>query len=182
MRALAGIVFFLTAVAESFALGAYWPGDTGMVLGLMAMLALSFVAVLVHELGHAGAVWALGGRVRRIVALPLSLQLRPRKWSMIWQPRGGDLGGYVTFELNTIDRHRKHALIAFAGPAANFALSAALGLAASRLHPVSLICALTTALAIMSAGMGLANLIPFKGSDGEALIRAARLGRERRAG
>lgn len=180
MRALAGFLFLIVGVAVSFVWGSYMRGDAGWIIGLLVVACLSFVAVLVHELGHAVAVWALGGRVKRIVALPFSLQLRPRRWSIAAWPKGSDLGGYVSYELNTIDRHRKTSLIAFAGPAANFLLSFVAGMLVGVFPSTSLPHHLLVALAILSTGMGLANLVPFRGSDGDVMLRAIRLRLERR--
>jgi len=180
----------------------------------LAIVLLSFVAVLVHELGHALAVRLEGGRVETIMVIPFELGLRPWRFGMATSTGRGDLGGYVAYDLGEGETARAHATIAAAGPAANFvlaviALLVALclpAIAASMLdiHPLVIgpgdaplgggmlpsdadllsafnrtswfhrartMADLAKAFAIVSTGMGVANLVPFDGSDGDAIRR-----------
>jgi Zn-dependent protease len=149
---------------------------------------------------HAAAAHALGGEVRSIVVLPFQLRFRPRRLTWAGRGGRGDVGGYVTYRLDRIDARRKHALIAAAGPSANLALAllAILGVAmAPHLFPVAvplqrggylptddavrafvlnrsygkLAELIGTAFAVLSAGVGIANIIPFEGSDGAHILR-----------
>ena len=85
---------------------------------------LSFVAILVHEMGHALAARWAGARVINIVAIPFELRLRPMR--LAWAPTapGRDIGGYVTYTFDEdLETRREAVIIAAAGPAANFALA-----------------------------------------------------------
>ena len=190
-------------------------------LGLIAIL--TFVSVLVHELGHAWAAHSIGGRVEAIVAFPFELRMRPWRLRMAQSRSRGDLAGYVVYAEPEFYTRRAHAFVAAAGPAADFAFALlavliALGLAAidwtggapimietmshgaaaSEAMPSGLLPPeeevaralagslveqsrgemaetaglLATALAVLSAGGGLVNLIPFDGSDGEGIAEA----------
>ena len=66
------------------------------------------------------------------------------------------------------------------GPGANAVLSGIM-LAFVALEPVGLAAALATAVAILSGGMAVVNLIPFAGSDGSAILHAFRAGNGRAA-
>jgi Zn-dependent protease len=177
MRALAMLIFLVTAFGVVGVLADYFPGDTGLIPRLAIDAVLAFVAVLVHELGHAAAAWRLGADVRSIVVLPFELRLHPRKLRTKWKAGKGDLGGYVTYTLDRIDARRKHLMIAAAGPGANLLLAFVGGLAAGQLGLTTLAGTLLGALAMLSAGMGLANLVPFKGSDGQHILQGFRAGR-----
>lgn len=177
MRALAILIFLVTAFGVVGVLADYFPGDAGLIPRLAIDAILAFVAVLVHELGHAAMAWRLGADIRSIVVLPFELRLRPRELRTKWRAGTGDLGGYVAYTLDRIDARRKHMLIAAAGPAANWLLALAAGLAAGQLGLTTLAGTLLGALALLSAGMGLANLVPFKGSDGQQILQGLSVGR-----
>ncbi len=181
MRVLAMLIFLVTAFGVVGVLADYFPGDAGLIPRLAIDAVLAFVAVLVHELGHAAAAWRLGADVRSIVVLPFELRLHPRKLRTKWKAGKGDLGGYVTYTLDRIDARRKHLMISAAGPGANLLLALVGGLAARQLGLTSLSGTLFGALAMLSAGMGLANLVPFKGSDGQHILQGFRAGRRARA-
>lgn len=181
MRALAILVFLVTAFGVVGVLAGYFPGDAGLIPRLAIDAVLAFVAVLVHELGHAATAWRLGADVRSIVVLPFELRLHPCKLRTKWKAGKGDLGGYVAYALDRIDARRKHLMIAAAGPGANLLLALVAGLAARQWGLTSLAGTLLGALAMLSAGMGLANLIPFKGSDGQHIVQGIRAGRRVKA-
>jgi Zn-dependent protease len=172
LRLFAWFVLLITSVAAMSALEAHrwmlgWAGSA------LFILALVFVAVLIHELAHAVAAAAVGARVSRIVVVPFEFTLHPRSLRLIRRPVRGDLGGYVSYTLDRIEARKRHAIVAVAGPLANVitgmtasgwtSLGGARGLAAAP--------AVAIAFAILSVGMGIANLIPFDGSDGMRLLR-----------
>jgi Zn-dependent protease len=171
MRLLASGLFLLTAIAVFGVLAEHFPGDGGLVARIGIDLLLSFVVVLVHELGHAAAAVRLGGRVSRIVVFPFEYRVQRRRFGINKAMRGHEIGGYVTYTLDTIMARRKHKLIAAAGPAANILLAVVAGAVSSVAEQKTLLGSLTMALAILSFGVALANLVPFKGSDGSALFR-----------
>jgi Zn-dependent protease len=177
LRPFAWFVLLITSVAAMSALESHrwmlgWAGAA------LFILALVFAAILIHELAHAVAAVAVGARVSRIVVVPFEFTLRPRRLRLIRRPVRGDLGGYVSYTLDRIEARKRHAIVAVAGPFANIVT----GLAAGGVHAggVQLLdgvgglpaeSAVATAFAILSVGMGLANLIPFDGSDGTRLLR-----------
>jgi len=139
----------------------------------LAVLVIGFVAVLIHELGHAVAANTVGGRVSRIVVFPIEYVVASRKLRFVRHWGRGDLGGYVSYTLDRIEARRRHAIVAIAGPLANIVTGIAAGAGMAVTAPNSLPRggAVATAFAILSVGMGLANLIPFDGSDGMRLLR-----------
>ena len=169
LRVVAKLLLLLTSFAMYGALGALHA--RGGPLTSMAIAALLvFVAILFHELAHAAAARLVGARVHAIVALPVRLRFRPLRLDLIGRGGRGDLGGYVTFTLDRIAARRKHAIIAAAGPLANVLLAIAAGALAAKVHhPVWPI--LFFAFTVLSGGLGLANLIPYDGSDGAQLLR-----------
>ena len=172
MRPIAWVVLAITSVV---ALGALAQSNlhVGISGAWLAVLLIGFVAVLVHELGHAVVANAVGGRVGRIVVFPVEFVVASRKLRLVRRWGRGDLGGYVTYTLDRIEARRRHAIVAIAGPAANIVTGVAAGssvaIAAPGILPPG--AAVATAFAILSIGMGLANLIPFDGSDGMRLLR-----------
>ena len=182
MRVLAILIFLVTAFGVVGILADYFPGDAGLIPRLAIDALLAFVAVLVHELGHAAVARRLGADVHSIAVWPFELRLRPRKLRMKWRVGKGDLGGYVAYTLDRIAARRKHMAIAAAGPAANLLLALVAGLLAEQVGLQTLAGTLFGALAMLSLGMGLANLVPFKGSDGHQILQRLRQGRSVRPG
>jgi len=171
MRLLATGLFLLTAIAVFGVLAEHFPGDGGFLIRIGIDMLLSFLVILIHELGHAAAAIRLGGRVSRIVVFPFEYKVQQRHFGFSKAMRGHEIGGYVAYALDTIMARRKHKLIAAAGPAANVLLAVAAGAIGASAAPNGLLGTLTTALAILSFGVALANLVPFKGSDGSVLFR-----------
>lgn len=172
LRPLAWVVLAITSIAAQGALAqSSWRLGVGG--AWLAILLIGFVAVLIHELGHAVAANAVGGRVGRIVVFPVEFVVASRKLRLVRHWGRGDLGGYVTYTLDRVEARRRHAIVAIAGPAANIVTGVAAGssfaIAAPGILPPG--AAIATAFAILSVGMGLANLIPFDGSDGMRLLR-----------
>jgi Zn-dependent protease len=206
MRWVAIIFYLIILLAVSGALGELrWPGGGLTVCLLIAVL--SFVSILVHELGHAIAAMRIGADVVALVALPFELRFRPMRLGLAPRRKHRDLGGYVLFVPPPGVTWRQAILVSAAGPLANFAfvpIVLLLGAAATAcfsaagshwttrpnggllpsdaelaasIHLASYLRAadasrlLADALAILSAGMGVANLIPFGGSDGASILR-----------
>lgn len=172
MRPIAWVVLAITSVAAQGAL-AQSNLHVGISGAWLAVLLIGFVAVFIHELGHAVAASTVGGRVGRIVVFPIEFVVASRKLQLVRSWGRGDLGGYVTYTLDRIEARRRHAIVAIAGSAANIVTGVAAGssfaIAAPDILPPG--AAVATAFAILSVGMGLANLIPFDGSDGMRLLR-----------
>lgn len=179
MRSVAAIVFALTwFVALGMLVELQLPFR---LLGALIVVAvLGFVAVLVHELGHALAAHRLGAVVVSIAVMFLRFDLASRRWSLRAPLGKGDIGGYVTYTF--VERwwtSRKEALVAFAGPGANLAFALVLGMVAPFVSTKSG-ASIPSALFVVSLGMGVANLLPFKGSDGSVILRFLRLQMPRR--
>lgn len=172
MRPIAWVVLLITSIAAQGSLAqSSW--HLGVVGAWLAVLLIGFVAVLIHELGHAVAAKAVGGQVGRIVVFPIEFAVASRRLRLVRSWGRGDLGGYVTYTLDRIEARRRHAIVAIAGPLANIVTGVAAGSALTVAKPGDLPpgTAVATAFAILSVGMGLANLIPFDGSDGMRLLR-----------
>lgn len=223
MRHVATLLFLIVNFAV-FGMLSDLRWSAGLLLYLPLTLMLSFVVILVHELGHALAAHQYGRRIERVVALPFEWRFRPFRLRMAESLGGGDLGGEVVYALDWPETRREHALIAAAGPAANVLLALIAVLlatwlvagAAPALSPLpalvpdsagvsvfpnalvpsdaevvrvlgyrdrpttaTFVAMLLKALALLSAGTGLANLIPYKGSDGDAIVDALFRGRFR---
>jgi Zn-dependent protease len=194
MRILATILYVIINIAVIGALSELRLGGNYLVrLGIV--LLLTFCATVVHELGHALAVQAIGGQIKAIMVAPFRLQLKPRRFKLAPPVGTGDIGGYVSYTLDRINARSKHGLIAAAGPAANILLAIMAGSVALWLSaaphlagqiPPALpadtqltnwllhrrLSDLAGALATLSAGMALLNLIPFRGSDGDHILYA----------
>jgi membrane-associated protease RseP (regulator of RpoE activity) len=191
---------------------------------------LAFFVILVHELGHALAARGYGRRILRFAVMPFEQSFRPLRLRLAHNDAGtGDVGGFVQYAEGRSGTRREQAVIAFAGPAANFLLAAAALLFAAWLSqrpemsalpaigpvepvqhlkpipgthfgellpsseevaralaapgyfpghkPVGAI--LAEAFAALSIGTGIANLLPFRGSDGDAIVTALFRGRSR---
>ncbi|MES2054772.1 MAG: site-2 protease family protein [Pseudomonadota bacterium] len=209
---IGGAVFFIGWLAAWLTLRAYFSGDIGILIVVAAIPVLSFVATLVHELGHAAAVIAVKGHIREIVVLPFIYRPGSRWAGVTDWPKDCEYGGYVAYDPGTLGNHRKTAIVAIAGPMANFLLIIATTLIAyllanlvagggvqhdtasvvnigkgllpsdsdvlkelaykRHLHDLELVRAVMLALGYLSAGAGLANLVPFNGSDGAVIMRA----------
>jgi Zn-dependent protease len=155
-----------------------YPGG-GLFTRLAVLLGLLFVATFAHELGHAAAVRWTGGQIKVFMVTPFRLQMKPRRLRLAMAGGRGDIGGYVTYTLDRIGARRGHAIIAAAGPVANILLACGAMLVAVAVDVSGQTwlvrrryIALAEALAVVSMGMALLNLIPFKGSDGDQILHA----------
>lgn len=229
MRHVATLLFLITTFAVYGLLSELrWDGFPLVKFFLTALLA--FFVILVHELGHALAALSFGRPVLRFAVMPFELRFRPLRLRLAHNDAGtGDLGGYVQYAGGGWETRRARAIIAFAGPAANFLLGAAALLLAAwlsarpetsglpaivplepapTLKPIPgthfgellpssetvsralaapgyfpgrkpVFAILAEAFAALSVGTGIANLIPFRGSDGDAIADALFRGRFR---
>lgn len=102
----------------------YAPPAWGFFGVLLALLLLSFLVTLVHELGH-----ALAARCQRGTILEISvfgLTWTPARRRLSWQvlPAGGDVAGFVHCLPPEEDwTRRQHAIVVAAGPLADAALA-----------------------------------------------------------
>lgn len=116
-------------------------------LKTLQIITYLFVAVVVHELGHALAAFRLGHKVRDITIYPI--------------------GGLATIEL-TNQKSSDMGWIAFAGPASNFILFALC-------LPFEVM--LLDSLGILSLILGVGNLLPIKSFDGGVILRSMIIGK-----
>ncbi len=120
MRAIAHGIFVLTCV---MAFGSLHAAHSYGLIGTFVLIGLlTFMVTLVHELGHAAAVWRLKGRVEEISVGPVTIC--PHPFRIAAAPRHeGDIGGFVRYSFDGWETQRKIFLIAAAGPAANLVLT-----------------------------------------------------------
>lgn len=227
MRFVAYLIVLLFGIV-AFAAMHQHGGLKSPIVILPSLIVLSFVATLVHELGHAWMARQRGAQVMRIAVLPFQFDAFTRHFGLASPHRDSEVGGYVLYAFEEIQESRRDsALIAGAGPLANLLLAAAVLLLAfawpapvdpfavssaapvealktvpddwaiTRTEPqglpdnatMSRVLAeydtyrasearylagrgLAIALGILSLGAALANLVPFRGSDGYVLREA----------
>jgi Zn-dependent protease len=106
-----------------------------------------FIAVIVHELGHAFVAFRLGHKVRDITIYPI--------------------GGLATIEL-TNQKSSDMGWIAFAGPASNFILFALC-------FPFEAM--MLDGLGMLSLILGAGNLLPIRSFDGGVILRSMIIGK-----
>ena len=206
-RLARGLAVFLCWVVNFAAWVTLWDHDlvSGWLAAIAITVVLSFFAILVHELGHALAARLLRIRILAIAVGPFELRFRPIRLTEA-ADLDGDIGGYVMLEDDEFGSMRKDAIVAAAGPGANFALALIATILALGLHSYDWVTtiprtdgflpssaemarsfaeskrqelafsagAVANALAILSTGMGLFNLFPFAGSDGDVIARWVR--------
>lgn len=146
-----------------------WSGKTLALYVVFALMPLVvFLCTLIHELGHAAAALVQGGRIREFAVRPVRLSISPLRLGRMGRHSHGDLGGYVVarFDKPTIGGSM---LYVAAGPAANMACAVIAWMTISLFPYLSLAWAAGWAVFAMSMALGLANLIPFPGSDGAHL-------------
>lgn len=135
-----------------------------------------FVVVAVHEGGHALAVRYFGWKVTLFAVFPIAYRTKTKRVEF-WTLPSGDLGGMVTFSTGSrIRTPGQTAMLAAAGPLANFAL-AFVGLVLAYLFPRS--GPVTGSIAVVSLFVGLGNLLPWQSrggakSDGAVLLSAVK--------
>lgn len=119
-----GVLWVMAAQYAAF--GHNW------LLAFVAITLLQFVAVVIHELGHAWAARRCGARVTVICAVPFVWSARKRRIRFQPEMPARDIGGYVSYAFEDgRGSTRKEMAISAAGPLANFASAAAVaGLAA----------------------------------------------------
>ncbi len=220
MRWVLGLLsLWMTIVVYGIASEYDLPGQFPIVY--LIVLCLMFLSTFVHEAGHAFAARKLGYRIHRFAAMPFEYDLTKRRFGWARVPRKSDVAGYVIVSYPGKEPPQKKALLAFAGPAAEFILAGlifgSLALAAipsaepAQEVPVvvvagtppreaapamlpqsfedsadrffreqraerraEIVTGLANMLAALALGGGLINLLPFGGSDGQAIFRSIR--------
>ena len=138
----------------------------GAGLGGGLQLAVFFAIVMIHEAGHAAASIAFGEKVRVFAVWGIGYDFSTRRFGFqTYRGINRDVAGFVIHSLRCGFYSRAHGMIAISGPLANFLTATAafvLGVLAqgAGLHCV---CAI---FGVLSIGMGMANLLPYSGSDG----------------
>jgi len=217
VRGVAGSIYLLANFVAILALAAspYF----GFLAAFVVSSALTYLVILIHELGHAGAVWWLRGRVLILAVGPVAARFHPFSLGRTPELAQDDreVGGFVFSTFDGAETTRKDIIVAVAGPLANLAFAALIGFALLALAPgkapkarPTLIVAeksvpsdapyqvalptdadveralraerakkikglwtpLVSALLLLSGAAGIANLIPFRGSDGDHIRRA----------
>ena len=166
-----GIVGGLIAFAP---LTALLPGSAQGVLQWVVFWGLSWLAILVHELGHAVVGKLLGMTILRFHVVPLEIRLRPWSFHLTRQVLGQDLGGAVVFARAPDISRWGRVLLSLAGPLANFAsggILIALAYRAPGYAPE-----IVASLIGISLTYAIVNLVPFDTSDGAMILEALRLG------
>lgn len=182
MRAIAIAIFL---IVNSVAFSALYQGaHFNFPSALLIFLVSSFAATLIHELGHAWMAMRLGAEVKHISVWMLNLRMHPRQLTIVAPRGGGDVAGFVVYEFaGWWGRQRFEAYIAAAGPVVNLVVAIAAGVLAwllgmAGLHLAELALA---PLVLVSGGMAVANLLPFKGSDGSVILQTLRSKSRRRS-
>ncbi len=137
---------------------------------LATMLVLMVATIFVHELGHAAGYWLQRGVVKEFAVLIIAYR---RHGPTIGWARflGGDIGGYVIGQFGaTGSTPRKRLWVAAGGPLANLVFAAFCFAAASLSTPDSIVHALLAIAGVYSLGTGLINCLPFRRSDGTAIL------------
>lgn len=113
--------------------GASEVGGLGFWQTFALLAVLNFIAILLHELGHAWAFLHVGGSVQKIVVMFLTYDVRKQRLSFSNRLIGKDIGGYVAGRYAS-DRPtaKQIILVSAAGPMANL-VSGALVLMATML-------------------------------------------------
>jgi Zn-dependent protease len=148
---------------------------------LAGLIALAFIAVsvLVHEIGHAVAAWAVGWRVHLIVVGPFAFAPRQRKFIPLGNRRQRpDFLGWVHVTPPPDSGWIKGAIpIKLGGAMGNLALGAVSALSALAIYDTAAnpYFAVLAALAVASVIFAAANLVPFSRpgawkSDGASAI------------
>jgi len=125
---------------------------------------LSFVpAIIVHELGHLLAGWAVGFRFSSIAIGPVSLKMEYGSLKIRGR-RALPAGGYAGMHVDHVRRLRLRLLLfTLAGPTANLLSAAAIAGFLAYLKPTAGSSSLLLAIFLrISVIIGLANFVPFR--------------------
>lgn len=149
--------------------------DYPVVASVLILLALAFVAVVIHELGHFLAARANRMAVLRVQLGPLQWLLQRGRSRIRWDARGHWLGGGVLAMPRRDGSYRRQlAWLVSGGPLANLGLAAA-AWAGSGLVGDSTAEALLRSFSVVNLMLGVGNLLPTTGgTDGGQLVRLAK--------
>lgn len=134
-----GLEYVLWLIGNIFIFGAAISADIfpNGIAAFLGISVLNFVAIFIHELGHAWIAHRRGARVAKIAVLPFSYQPEKRRFAIEKRVPRTDIGGYVLYSFGKRGETRKDAIaIAAAGPIANL-LSALLVFVALAAWPAS---------------------------------------------
>ena len=170
IRALAWLICTVGAIVALNAVSS--ASSDNPCLSIAGTSVLLFAVILTHELAHAAMARHFGARIRSIMVWPIELRLWPdRKLQFAQRSGRRDLGGAVRYDLDRVGTRTKHAWIAAAGPLGNFAV-AGLGVGVVLVGGAGRSADIWAALVLLSVSVGIANMLPFKGSDGMIVMRA----------
>ena len=173
MRLLAillGVALNFAAMAAQSSLPHPLTGDEAALLWPPSL----FVAVLIHEVGHALMAMALKGDVKVLAVFDYGYDFRTKRFGRQRAEHLREIAGFVTYTLRNNGQTRfRRAAIALAGPMANAVLTLSIlllirGAYADKSQ------AILFSIAAQSAIAAVANLVPFQGSDGWRIWRLCR--------
>ncbi len=123
---------FLVGAIIVFAAASSFDVFSNFFSALAAIIAMSFVATTVHEIGHAWMAKKRGAEVEMIAVFPFGYSPRTRTLALIGRSGGGDIAGFVEHSFPDDCGTRKDEMaIAAAGPGAEFVFAAVLILSIS---------------------------------------------------
>lgn len=99
-------------------------------IAFVVITALQFIAITIHELGHAWAASRSGAKIAAICVVPFLWDASTRRLRFEPQLPSRDIGGYVVYLFEKNGSTRKEIAIAAAGPLANFVSAAGVAMLA----------------------------------------------------
>jgi hypothetical protein len=145
-------------------------GKTNGIVLLLVVIITSWVIILLHELGHLLAGWAVGLTVLRFQVGPIAFFTSPFRISLFEQAIGQDAGGAVQFQCSSATSRLKWAFVGIAGPALSALVALAFGVTAETISVGSVLKPALIFGAVLSGIYALTNLLPFDGSDGSLVL------------
>ncbi|MDP5102789.1 MAG: M50 family metallopeptidase [Erythrobacter sp.] len=116
-------VWFLASIILFFAARNYTVIDN-FLIAFVVIVALQFVAITIHELGHAWAAYRSGAKIKAICVVPFVWDASKQRLRFERYLPARDIGGYVSYAFEKNGSTRKEVAIAAAGPLANIASAA----------------------------------------------------------
>jgi len=156
------VIAVVLVVIKGIGEQAYSGSNSG--LGLVVLVAIFFLAIAIHELGHLVAGWALGFHFRAISVGPFALCLEHGVLKIRLR-RDIEALGYTGMDADRVSRMRRRMLICVAaGPAANFLSIPLTILLLDYLFPGfggARAASSGTQFVVLSFLLGAVNLVPF---------------------
>ncbi len=113
---LASLILY--GVARSYAV------IDNVLIAIVVISGLQFLAIIIHELGHAWAAYRAGAIIEEICAVPFVWDASTKRLRFERHLPANDIGGYVTYHFAQNGSTRAEMAIAAAGPLANLAAAA----------------------------------------------------------